>query len=83
MLILSMWDSKEKNKENWLWRTLEKYWKGIPEFKFRVSVTEGTAIFEVKGEKKPVPFNAVYPKEKNEEASPGNEGETPAGKKSN
>ncbi len=57
---------KEKEEENWLWRTLEKYWKGIPEFKIPLPVTEGTAIFKVKGEKKPVPlpFNAVYPKEK-------------------
>ena len=69
---------KQQEDMNWLWCTLERYWKEIPEFKIPVSVTDGTAVFEAKGVSVSVPFNAVYHKEKKEEASSGKEGKTPA-----
>ncbi len=34
---------------NWLWCTLERYWKEIPESKLPVSVANLRAIFEAKG----------------------------------
>ena len=56
---------KDKAKQNWLWRTLEEYWTGIPEFKYPVSAADGTAIFEAKGVNVTVPFNGEFPKSSN------------------
>ena len=46
---------KEDEKNNWLWCTLRKYWKGKPTVDFIVTAADLYSVFEIKGVKIVVP----------------------------
>jgi hypothetical protein len=62
LLALILPEAKKlSNKKMSPWDVLEKWWTGAPDFAYRISVTEGSAIFRADGVIRAVPFAARYP----------------------
>lgn len=59
LLVTGGFKLKQKGKS--FWDMLEKWWTGIPEFSFPVSVNEGSAIFKAGDVVKGVTFKATFP----------------------
>ena len=53
--------TKLNNKKISPWDALEKWWTGAPDFTYRISVTEGAAVFRAENVIRAVRFAAVYP----------------------
>ena len=52
---------KLKARKMNVWQALEKWWKGVPEFKIPITVHEGAATFSADGVTKVIPFEATFP----------------------
>jgi len=52
---------KLNNKKISPWDILEKWWNGAPDFAYKISVTEGSAVFRADSVIRAVPFAARYP----------------------
>ena len=50
-----------KEKKLSPWDVLEKWWTGAPDFSFKITASEGSAVFQADGVTKVVPFTVTWP----------------------